>query len=147
MKRNVFLDFALLVLGCSFMFLLGACSEQTVVDGREDLILGKKEFHTATLVAKLPEGAVKTRLVHESGMSGSNTSILTKWEIGDKVVINFNPSDETTNCYPFTLKDGAGTNYGTFENTSMPNYSSKQWITHRTVCPSLGRSHHPLYRR
>lgn len=128
MKKNVFLCHGLLAFVCLCLFMLGACSDRSVVDGFEDIPSVKEEFHEATLVAKLSGEDLGSRLAHESGMYGSKAAILTKWEADDKVVINFSPGDKTTKCYPFELTDGAGTSYGVFTHATMPNYSSKQWI-------------------
>lgn len=106
--------------------MLGACTDNALVEAPEVMQEENKDTYVATITAKLPDTAAGSRLAYENGTHNGKHAILTKWEKGDLLVANPNPSSEQL-AYSFSLKEGEGTVNGEFECTNFSNGNSNAW--------------------
>ena len=107
--------------------MLGACTDNALVEAPEVMQEENKDTYVATITAKLPDTAAGSRLAYENGTHNGKHAILTKWEADDKVAVNFYNPALTTQTFLFSLKSGAGSNIAVFENTSMPEIPANLW--------------------
>ena len=106
--------------------MLGACTDNALVEAPEVMQEENKDTYVATITAKLPDTAAGSRLAYENGTHNGKHAILTKWEKGDLLVANPDPSSEQL-AYSFSLKEGEGTVNGEFECTNFSNGNSNAW--------------------
>lgn len=89
-----------------------------------------ENIHISKIIATYNQADSTSRLTYSDGINNGKHTIKTKWEKGDKLVANANPSNESK-AYVFTLAEGENTTKGTFEckdsKDGVINYSTNGW--------------------
>ena len=102
--------------------MLGACTDNALVEAPEVMQEENKDTYVATLIAGLPEEDAQTRLAYEKSDGG----IKMTWAQGDQLAANALQGN-VYNWYVFSLSSGAGTNQGVFSCPNLANASSYNW--------------------
>ena len=103
--------------------MLGACTDNALVEAPEVMQEENKDTYVATLIAGLPEEDAQTRLAYEKSDGG----IKMTWAQGDQLTATPKPTDKLW-AWTFTLSEGAGTNSGTFTcSENIDGYLPQNW--------------------